>query len=112
MKERSLQEYRDRLNGVATVSVELVREIIDVAEAEIETAHGEFSLSQAVGISGRSRSWFERRLPTWQIQGLARKVGRVWLLKRAIIPSRRQTARGAFDPSTPNDSIIDSLLAS
>jgi hypothetical protein len=104
----SLQQYREKLKGVETIRAELALEIIDAAEAEIEQAHGEYSLAQAVGLSGRSRSWFERRLPQWNKQGLARKVGRVWLIKRAAIPARKRARKG-FDPKLEVDAIVQAL---
>lgn len=104
----SLEEYRERLEGVETVRRELVEEILDVAEAEIEAAHGEFTISQAVAISGNSRSWFERRLDRWAEQGLARKPGRDWLLKAAVIP--RKPGKRGFDPRLPADEIARRLV--
>lgn len=104
----SLEEYRRRLAGVETVRRELVEEILDVAEAELDSAHGEFTISQAVAMSGRSRSWFERRLERWEERGLARKPGRDWLLKAAVIP-RRAGERG-FDPRLPADEIARRLV--
>lgn len=104
----SLQQYREKLEGVETIRAELALEIIDVAEAEIEQAHGEYSMAQAVGLSGRSRSWFERRLAAWNRQGLARRVGRVWLIKRGAIPMRQRAAKG-FDPTLEIDAIVDAL---
>ena len=110
MGELNFADYRRRLEGVATVEVGLVREILDAAERELEQAHGEFTLAQAVYMSGRSRRWFERRLPALTEQGLARKPGRVWLLKRAAIPARQEA--GAFDETLSADEIADRLLAS
>lgn len=108
----SLTEYRQTLERIraGTVSIEFAREILDAAEAEIQERSGEFTITQGVELSGRSRSWFERRLPLLVQQGLARKVGTAWLLKGAAIPARR--AEGdEFDPMLDADEIARRLLS-
>ena len=106
---RSLQEYRDTLDkiGAGTVSADFAREILDAAEAELEEARGEFTLAQAMEKSGRSRSYFERRMPDLAARGLARKPGREWLLKAAAIPARE--VHGGFDPALSVNELVDAL---
>ena len=110
-----LDEYRDRLAGVETVRTDLVMEIIDAAEAEIAEAHGEYTIAQAMERSGRSRSWFERRLEKWARNGLARKPGRDWLIKAAAVPGRPRAASAepaeGFDPAASDDEILRRLAA-
>jgi integrase len=106
-----LDEYRERLEGVETVRAELVIEILDVAEAELKEAHGEYTIAQAVERTGKSRSWFERRLETWAANGLARKPGRDWLIKAAALPNRRRPPWEGFDPAQSDDEILRQLAA-
>ncbi|HET7321677.1 MAG TPA: hypothetical protein VFI96_04210 [Longimicrobiaceae bacterium] len=106
---RSLPEFRqmlERLKG-GTIPAELGLEIIAAAEEEIEQAVGEFTLAQAMERSGKSRSYFQRRLSTWAAQGLARRPGREWLLKAAVIP--RREVHGGFDPSLSADEVTDAI---
>lgn len=111
----TLERYEATLTQVGeqgTVSVAFAREILAAAREEIEQRAGEFSVTQAVEISGRSRSWFERRLPEWQETGLARKVGALWLLKAAAIPARTEGVHG-FDPRLGAEAIgrrLDEML--
>jgi hypothetical protein len=105
----TLDDYRTRLDGVATVDVALVHEILDLAETEIEQAQGEYTLAQAVALSGRSRSYFERRLGVWAEQRVARKAGTVWLIRRAAIPDARP-GLGPYSPDQAADQIADDLL--
>lgn len=106
-----LTRYRETLEQVrgGTVPAELALEILDAAEQEIAHAHGEYTLSQAMAMSGRSRSWFERRLPDLEARGLARRVGRFWLLKRAAIPERATYSRDGFDPGVSDEDILRQL---
>lgn len=106
-----LSRYRETLERIrgGTVPAELALEILDAAEAELAHAHGEYTLTQAMAMSGRSRSWFERRLPDLEAQGLARRAGRIWLLKRAAIPERETFARGGFDPAASDEEILRRL---
>src|SRR5690606_23474767 len=105
---RSLTEYRAQLEPMegGTVPVALALEIIHAAEAELEEARGELSIAQAMERSGRSRSYFERRLEGWAKTGDARRVGRVWLMRAAVVPGR-DTADADMDAS-PED-IVASL---
>lgn len=106
-----VEQYRERLEGVETVRVDLVHEILDVMEAELEEAHGEYTIDQAVEMSGRSRSFFERRLDDLEERGLARKPGRDWLIKAAAIPDReRKSLPGdGFDEDASDDEILRRL---
>lgn len=108
-----LDEYRDTLERVrgGTVPTGLALEILDVAEAELEHAHGEYTLAQAMEMSGRSRSYFERRLPRLAREGLARKPGREWLIRRAAIPGKPEASDEGFDPDMPVEDIVSGLLA-
>lgn len=108
---RSLTEYRETLEriGSGTVSVEFAREMLDAAEREVAKTVGEYTITQAVEMSGRSRSWFERHVERFAAEGLARKLGNVWLVKGAAIPRRGET--DAFDPAMDVDSIADRLVA-
>jgi hypothetical protein len=110
----TLDDYRKTLEqiGGGTVSVEFVRAVLEAADAEIEARSGEFTVTQAVEISGRSRSWFERRLRGMERDGLARQLAPhgVWLLKGAAIPSRGSVTRG-FDPRLDENTIADRLVA-
>lgn len=108
---KTLEAYRDTLEriGTGTVSVDFAREILDVAESELEEAHGEYTLAQAIQMSGRSRSYFDRRLERWAADGLARKPGREWLIRRAVIPAPPAVTEEGFDPSTPEDEILRRL---
>lgn len=104
---RSLVEYRETLEriGDGTVSTDFAREIIDAAVAEIRAAHGEYTITQAVEMSGRSRSWFERRLNDFRMYGLARQLPNgMWLLKAAALPGREHEGSG-FDPALDVDEI-------
>lgn len=106
---RSLTEYRAMYEDMAgcTVPVERILEVIAAAEAEVEDARGEFTLAQAMEKSGRSRSYFERRVRQWAAEGLARKPGREWLLKGSVIPPR--IVHGGFDPSLSAEELVDEL---
>ncbi len=106
---RSLSEYRDMLESIdgGTVPVAFAAEILDAAESEIHSAHGEYTLLQAMERSGRSRSYFERRIASLAARGLARKPGREWLLRAAAIPSRE--VHGGFDPSLSPNELADAL---
>lgn len=110
---RSLPEYRKLLEDVreGTIPAYLALEILAAAEAEIERAQGEFTIAQAVERSGRSRSWFERRLARWAEQGLARKPGVEWLVKAAAIPPRSVVHPHGFDPALPDAAILGALAA-
>ena len=112
MSDLSISEYRTLLERVdgGTVPARLALEIVDAAEKELDAAHGEYTVSQAMHMSGRSRSWFERRLPEWRKQKLARRVGRVWLLKRGAIPIKRAGDEG-FDVSLSPEEVARRLLA-
>lgn len=109
-----LADYRETLERVrgGTVPATLALEILDVAEREIERVHGEHTLTDAMAMSGRSRSWFERRLPEWERQGLARRAGRIWLVKHGVIPHRELEVAAGFDPATSDDEILRRLRAS
>jgi len=102
----------ERLEG-GTVPVATVLEIIQLAEDELSQARGEFTLTQAMEMSGRSRAWFERRLPEWVQKGMARRPGRDWLIKGAVIPLRESTLpRHGFDPRLSDEQIMARLRAS
>lgn len=110
MSLRSLQEYREdlaRIDG-GTVPVAYAREILEAADAALREAEGEYTLAQAMERSGKSRSYFERRVRRWTAEGLARKPGREWLLKAAAIPPR--VVHGGFDPSLSADEVADAIL--
>lgn len=106
---RSLTEYKAMLESLkgGTVPAELALEMLAVAEEEIEQALGEYTLTQAMEKSGKSRGYFERRLEKWAAQGLARKPGREWLLKAAVVPSR--VVHGGFDPALSDADILAEL---
>lgn len=109
----SLEEYRRSLELVqgGTIPVALALEIIDQAEEEIETRAVALTLQEAMDVSGRSRSFFERRLAGWLRDGTARKRGGRWFIDRAVVPYRSGKPREGFDPSMPTDQIADRLLA-
>lgn len=107
---RSLTEYRamlEQLKG-GTIPADLALEIVHAAEEAIEAARGELTLAQAMERSGKSRSYFERRVEDWSKQGMARKLGRTWLVRMAVVSSREQL-QGGFDPATPDDEILAAL---
>lgn len=109
---RSLTEYRallERLRG-GTVPVDTALDIIEAAEREIQLAGGEVTLRQAMLRTGRSRSWFEARLPGWQEMGLARKPGRDWLIKEAALPERREAEAGPFDEALSPEELAERVL--
>ena len=112
----TLDEYRETLERIGpqgTVSAAFAREIVDVAEAELEEAHGEYTIAQAMEMSGRSRAYFTRRLDRLEREGLARKPGREWLIRRAAIPERlaNEDDGDGFEPGTPASEIADRVLA-
>ncbi len=111
---KTLAEYRELLEEMrgGTVAVDYVLdEIIAAAEREIARSGVELTLSQAMSLSGRSRSYFEARLAKWQEQGLARKPGRDWLISRVVVPVRRQPGgEGLLDPDMSPEEIADILL--
>lgn len=104
---RSLTEYRALLEPMkgGTVPAEFALEIIHTAEAEIEVARGELSIAQAMERSGRSRSYFDRRVPEWARTGDARQVGRVWLIRAAVVPG--SDYGGAPVDATPEDIVAE-----
>lgn len=111
---RSLEHYRNQIAalaeaGAGSVSLGFAEELYQAAVAELEQAHGEFTIAQAVEKSGRSRSWFERRLAGWAEEGLARKPGTEWLLKAATIPPRLSADPHGFDPGLSDDAILARL---
>ena len=113
-KERkSLAQYKAQLEGMdgGTVPVSMVREIIDVAEEEIEARQHSLTISEAMLRSGRSRSFFEHRMKGWKADGHAQKRGTQWFIAAEVVPVRR--LRGArdegFDPDV--DSIDDAARA-
>lgn len=108
-----LDEYKKRLQAIegGTIPVSLALEIVAAAEHEVETRAGEFTISQAVERSGKSRSWFERRLEGWREEALARQVAGVWFLKAAVIPTRAHSDPDGYDPSLSDDTILAELRA-
>lgn len=109
---RSLTEYRETLEriGDGTVSVEFARGILDAAERELVQTGGELTITQAVEMSGRSRSWFERHANQLAAEGLARKLSNgMWLVK--VAAARRASDPGAFDPGLDADSIAERLVS-
>lgn len=100
---RSLTDYRRMLEEIrgGTIPADLGLEIIATAEAAIESAQGELTIAQAMERSGRSRSYFERRVQHWAAQGRARRLGRVWLVSATVVPGRE------FDGSDPSASPED-----
>jgi hypothetical protein len=113
MAVRSLDEYREwveQMRGGA-VPAETVLEIIALAEAELLEAHGEVTLTQAVRDSGRSRSWWTRRLTSLAARRLARKSGGVWLIRAAAVPTRETNRGRGFDPDLSADEIARRLVA-
>lgn len=106
---RSLPEYRAMLETMkgGTVPAELALEIVQAAEDEVRLAHGELTIAQAMERSGKSRSYFERRVQRWAESGMARKPGREWLIRVAVIPSRE--VQGGFDPSLSANELADAL---
>jgi hypothetical protein len=110
---RSLTEYRRLLEqiGDGTVSTAFAREILDVAEAKIQQAIGEYTLARAMEVSGKSRGWFRRRLPAWEQQGLARQMdGGTWLIKDAAVPRRKELPSGGVDPSLSDEEIFQRMV--
>jgi hypothetical protein len=109
----SLKEYRATLDriGDGTVSVAFAREIIDAAEERLQQAAGELTIQRAMELSGKSRGWFMRRVPSWEKQGLARRVeGGPWLVREVVVPRRRHLPRGGIDPSLSDDEILRRLV--
>lgn len=109
---KTLTEYEQTLEkiGSGAVSIEFAREILEAAKAELAEAGGEFTITQAVELSGRSRSWFERRLPELAAAGTARQLpGGLWLLKRAAIPSRWKEGDG-LDPALDTETLAERVL--
>lgn len=112
-RTRSLQAYRETLDAIGdgTVSTAFVREILDAAAAEIAAAQGEYTVTRAMEVARRSRSWVKRRLPSWRTAGLARQLDDgTWLIKDAALPRSTTLPRGGFDPSSPVGSIAMRLL--
>lgn len=109
----SLSDYRDRLEVMdgGLVPVSLALDIIDQAEEEMESRLWALTIPEAMEVSGRSRSYFERRLAGWVKAGTARKRGGRWFLNREVVPSRGGRSREGFDPATPTDVLADQLLA-
>lgn len=111
---RSLDEYRQTLEkiGEGTVSVAFAREILDVAEKQLEQAEAQHTIQRAMEISGKSRGWFNRRLPDWERQNLARRLGGgLWLVRDVVVPRRRPLPSGGMDPSLSDDEIIRRLVS-
>lgn len=110
----SLDDYKRRLQGIegGTIPVSLALEIVAAAEREVETRAGELTISQAVERSGRSRSWFERRLEGWKVTGLARQMeSGVWLLKAAALPDRPHSHPDGYDTALSDEDILAELRA-
>lgn len=109
----SLADYRDRLEVMdgGLVPVSLALDIIDRAEEEIETRSLAITIPEAMDLSGRSRSYFERRLAGWVLAGSARKRGGRWFLNREVVAAPVGRRKEGFDPSTPTELIADDLLA-
>lgn len=111
----SLVEYGeilDRVGENGSVSVQFAREILETAAQALQQQTGEHTLARAMEISGRSRSWWEVRLPHMQARRLARKEGGVWLIKDAAIPRRKPLPSGGFTEADDVDAIADTLLRS
>lgn len=99
---RSLTEYRDSLERIrgGTVPVDLALEIIDAWEEDAAKAGGEYTITRAVELSGKSRGWFRRRVEEWAEVGLSRQLpDGTWLVKDAVVPRRRELPSGGVDPS-------------
>lgn len=113
MSTRSLAEYRKLLEEMegGLVPARFALDIVLAAEAELQSGAGECTVRQAMRDSGRSRSWFERRLPAWAAQGLARKDGGIWLLKRAAVPDSRGARARAYSSDADAAEIASALLA-
>lgn len=112
---RSLVEYRETLEKIGqqgAVSVTYALEMLEAAESALEQQSGEHTLSRAITMSGRSRSWWESRLPHLQATKLARKEGAIWLIKDAAIPRRKPLPRDGFSESDNAADIADRLLKS
>lgn len=104
---RSLTEYREMLDRIkgGTIPATLALEIVEAWEQDVEQAQGEYTITQAMEVSGRSRGWFHRRVESWAQQRLARKLpSGQWLVRTAAVPRRRVLPRGGIDPSlSPRD---------
>jgi len=107
-----LDEYREKVEAIApgTVSTDFALEILDAAVEEVEAAESEVTLPLAMERSGRSRSYFERRLPRWAAEGLAVKRGRDWFIKVSAVPPRRADHREGYDPALPPEEIAHQLV--
>lgn len=106
---RSLTEYRESLERIkgGTIPVDLALEIVDAWEKAEEKTAGEYTVSRAVEISGKSRGWFRRRLEEFGAKGLARQLSDgTWLVKDAAIPRRRTLPTGGVDPSLSDDQML------
>ncbi len=112
---RSLGEYRETLEKIGhqgAVSVAYALEIVRAAEAALEGQSLEHTLARAIALSGRSRSWWESRLPHLKAKKLARKEGAIWLIRDAAIPRRKPLPRGGFRETDSADEIAERLLRS
>jgi hypothetical protein len=109
---RSLEEYRaelTRLEG-GTIPVTYAMELLDSADAAVAASRGEYTVSRAVELSRRSRSWIKRRLADWQAKGLARQLDDgTWLVKDAALPRAAVVPRGGFDPALGPEEIARRL---
>lgn len=111
---RSLTEYRETLERVrgGTVPVDLALEIVDAWERDAERSAGEYTITRAVELSGKSRGWFRRRIDDWARQGLARQLSDgTWLVKDAAVPIRRRLPSGGVDPSLSDEDIYAQLVS-
>ena len=102
-KERKpLAQFKAQLQGLegGTVPVSYVLEMLETAEHEIEARKYAVTIPEAILKSGRSRSYFERRLKAWVEEDRAQKRGRQWFLDAEVVPQRKR--RGSqdegFDP--------------
>lgn len=112
---RSLTEYRESLERIkgGTIPVDLALEIVDAWEQMEGAKGGEYTVSRAVELSGKSRGWFRRRLDGWQQKGLARQLNDgTWLVKDAAIPRRASLPSGGVDPSLSDEEFFQLLNAS
>lgn len=110
---RSLTKYRESLEAIrgGTIPVDFALEIIEAWEADVQLAAGEYTITRAMEISGKSRGWFARRLEDWAKRGLARRLDNgTWLVSEAAVPRRRTLPSGGFDPSLGASEIARRIL--
>lgn len=91
--DQVLAETRADANALRRCGDRRVADIMDTICARVESAAVDWltwiSETEALSRSGKSPDYLRARREQWAVDGLARKDGKRWLYRRAIVPRSR-----------------------